>query len=349
MLQSMERRQTEAADEVAQEQSRIKNQISQMHSKFAELSTEVTNSVKGVQVGVGTLTSDMKGVQGNVTGLSSNFKALTQNVDGMTTSISKMAGSIGNVTEDMQKLCSRVEAGNLCLQETLINKVQDSFKESKTDLVDVNGKQDSSGDSGKQDSSSDSIGQDSPALRNVRHASRTQFQATLRSRTVRIQADEPKVTTVMQDLLEASNNRFDKLVETLQGNHTFIHADGRAMKAKPHKFRGEVSDGSVDAWISLMRMYLEDCRGSKRTKVLTLLTFLHKHAQAWIMQKPAEERDSCDKVFILVSKRFGIEDSPNDARLQFDVRLEDRLPMRSWRHSSTILRHLESKLPPVNR
>ncbi len=102
-----------------------------------------------------------------------------------------------------------------------------------------------------------------------------------------------------------------------------MHADGTGMKAKPHKYGSEVSDGSVDAWISLLRMYLEDCKGPERTRVLTLITFLHKHAQAWIMQKPQNERDSCQKIFNLLSKRFGIGNSSKDARLQFDVRKQE--------------------------
>ena len=82
--------------------------------------------------------------------------------------------------------------------------------------------------------------QDSLTPRNVKHASSTQFQAnTLPSRTVRNQADESNVTTQMQDNLEASNNRFDKLVETLQSNDTSLHPDGGGMRAKPHKYGGE--------------------------------------------------------------------------------------------------------------
>ncbi len=95
------------------------------------------------------------------------------------------------------------------------------------------------------------------------------------------------------------------------------------MKAKPHKYGGDPSDGSVGAWISLMRMYLEDCKGAERNRVLTLLTFLHKLVQAWIMQKLEDERCSCDKIFSLLSKRFGIGESPNDARLQFDTRKQE--------------------------
>ncbi len=112
------------------------------------------------------------------------------------------------------------------------------------------------------------------------------------------------------------------------------------MKVKPHKYGGEATDGCVDARMSLIRMYLEHCRGTERTKVLTLLTFLHKHAQAWIMQKLTEERDTCDKIFTILSKRFGIGDSPNEARLQFAVRrqaLDEKL--------DTFLDHLEESRP----
>ncbi len=131
----------------------------------------------------------MNEVQGNVTTLTCNLSALSQKVNEVTSSISKMAGNIGSVTQDMQKLGSQVKADNLNLQDTLIDKVQNLFKEFKTDLVETSGKQ------------------DSPAARNVRHASSTLFHATtLPTRTVRIQAEEPDVTTTMQDILEASNN-----------------------------------------------------------------------------------------------------------------------------------------------
>ena len=109
------------------------------------------------------------------------------------------------------------------------------------------------------------------------------------------------------------------------------------MKGQPHKFGGEPSNGSVDAWISLMRMYLGDCKGPERAGVLTIVTFLHKHAQAWIMQKPEIGTDSCDKVIMLLSKRFGIGESPNDARLQFDVRKQE-----TGEKLDTSLDHLEA-------
>ena len=36
------------------------------------------------------------------------------------------------------------------------------------------------------------------------------------------------------------------------------------------------------------------------------------------MQKPEDEKNLCDKIFILLSKRFGLDESPNVASLQFD-------------------------------
>ena len=128
---------------------------------------------------------------------------------------------------------------------------------------------------------------------------------------------------VVQSVMEASNDRWHKIVETLQATQPPMHADGAGMKAKPHKSGGDPSDGSVDAWISLMRMYLEDCRGAERHRVLTLLTFLHKHAKAWIMQEPDDVRNSCDKIFTLLAKRSGIGESPNDAQLQFGTRKQE--------------------------
>ncbi len=163
----------------------------------------------------------------------------------------------------------------------------------------------------------------------VRYASSTQVPLTHRaevheSTCTQASVNETKnMAEVVQNVMEASNDRWRKIVETLQASQAPMHADGPGMKAKPHKYGGDPSDGSVDAWISLMRMYLESCKGAERNRVLTLPTFLHKHAQAWIMRKPDDERNSCDKILKLLSKRFGIGESPNHARLQFDTRKQE--------------------------
>ena len=76
--------------------------------------------------------------------------------------------------------------------------------------------------------------------------------------------------------METSSDRWHNIVETLQATKTPMNADGTGVKAKPHKNGKEPSDGSVDAGISLMRMYSEYCKGAEKNRVLTLLTFLHK-------------------------------------------------------------------------
>ena len=178
-----------------------------------------------MQDNVSTLADEVKGMPSNVCSLTNDLGGLTRSVTGITANISKTAGNIGNVTQDMQRLGAQVKADNLNLQDTLVDKVQGVFKEFRSDLVKV---------SQEEDPSSENTEQDSPTPKNVRHASSTQFQTTTQpSRTVRIQADEPNVTTIMQDMLEASNNRFDKLVETLQGNHTSVRADGPQRKPSP--------------------------------------------------------------------------------------------------------------------
>ncbi len=60
---------------------------------------------------------------------------------------------------------------------------------------------------------------------------------------------------MVHDIMEANNDCLHRIVETLQKTQAPALADGMGMKAKPHKYGGEASDGSVDARISLMRMY----------------------------------------------------------------------------------------------
>ena len=292
-----------------------------MQSKIEELSSEVTgvtedmrrveidvgavaNDVMGRHGKVTNLTKDVKGVQSNVGSLTTDVKGLTQNMTGITSSISTMAGNTGNVTQDVQRLCIQVKADNLSLQDTLVKKVQGLFEEFRADLLKT---------SEQEDSSCETVRQDSPTPRNIRHAGCTQFQAnTLPSRTVRVLADEPNVTAMMQEIFEASNNRFDKLVDTLQGN---IHASGFRRHEgqtaqvwwRSHRWRRGCLDKSHEnVFGGLSR--------SERTKVLTLLTFLHKHAQA---TTNSVERQSWSA-------------ASGTSKLQGTIRLQHMQMLRMW-------------------
>ena len=76
----------------------------------------------------------------------------------------------------------------------------------------------------------------------------------------------------------------------------------------------------MEAWVAMMKMYFESQQGgSEKSKVLILLTFLHKQAQAWIMQTTETQRDSCKKIIDMLLRRYGDGPSSSAARLQFDV------------------------------
>ena len=76
----------------------------------------------------------------------------------------------------------------------------------------------------------------------------------------------------------------------------------------------------VEAWVAIMKMYFENHQGgSEKSRVLILLTFLHKQTQTWIMQKTETERDLCSNIFDMLLRRYGDGPSSSAAKLQCDV------------------------------
>ncbi len=200
----------------------------------------------------------------------------------------------------------REDSRNRQLQKSIVDQMQNLFADFKTSIGDTV--------AAEQTQSASPLAQNQaagtpPVPRGVTYASSTRYQPDDRDNNDRRrQTNETQnMAEMVHDVMEDSKDRLHRIVETLQNTQAPVHAHGMGMKAKPHKYGGEASDGSVDAWISLMRMYLEDCKGAERTRVLTLITFLHKHAQAWIMQKPQSERDTCQKIFNCFPRGSGLE------------------------------------------
>ena len=82
---------------------------------------------------------------------------------------------------------------------------------------------------------------------------------------------------------------------------------------------------SVEAWVTMMKIDFDGQQhGNERSCVLILFTFLHKQAQAWIMQKTDAERHTCEKIFDMLLGRYGDGPSSSAARLQFDVRRQNQ-------------------------
>ena len=81
--------------------------------------------------------------------------------------------------------------------------------------------------------------------------------------------------SLLQEIMEETKNSFEKLIFGL-GN-TFAPAASTHLKSGPPKFGGVPEDVSVEAWVAMIKMYFENQQGgSEKSKVITLLTFLHK-------------------------------------------------------------------------
>ena len=203
-------------------------------------------------------------------------------MNGVKSNVSALGTDLGKVAITMCKMESSIKSENQQLQKSIKSQMQSLFADFKTCIGDTVGAEQTQLAS---PSAQTETGEATLAPRNVRYASSTQYQSDDRSTcNTRRQADDGQnMADMVHDIMEASNNRLHRKVATLQNTQAPAHADGMGMKAKPHNYGGESSDGSVDAWISLMRMYSEDCKRPERTRVVTLITFLHKHARAWIM------------------------------------------------------------------
>ncbi len=250
-------------------------------------------------------------------GLASSMDKVTAQVN---VNQSKVDKELNRLTTEVANSFSSFQTQFTLLQDNLSQQVRSFMLEVKEEVSKNAGVQASTAESSRNrpDQAQSPI-----RPRGMKYASSTQFPNSAKdadgsSVGERQPSDVSAVVTMVHDLMEASNDKFGKLVETLRIQNTSSSSENGSLKAKPHEYGGEATDGAVHAWISLMKMYLEDYKGNENAKVLTLLTFLHRHAQAWIMQKTETERDTCDKVFVLFSKRFGIGASPSDARLRFD-------------------------------
>ena len=77
-------------------------------------------------------------------------------------------------------------------------------------------------------------------------------------------------------------------------------------KNKPTKYRG-TRDGIIDGWLVLMKRYLEKAHSKDTTleRAWTIVEFLENEAQDYITNKSEAERDTDEKIFALLARRFG--------------------------------------------
>ena len=116
-----------------------------------------------------------------------------------------------------------------------------------------------------------------------------------------------------QALAEAITTAMSKGLEPLLAT--------KATKNKPTKYRG-TRDGIVDGWLMLMRRYLEKAhaKDTPLDRAWTIVEFLENEARDYITNKSEAERDTEEKVFALLARRFGTGSNKIQIQQQFRTR-----------------------------
>ena len=116
-----------------------------------------------------------------------------------------------------------------------------------------------------------------------------------------------------QALAEAITSAMSKSLEPLLA--------AKEAKNIPTKYRG-TRDGIIDGWLMLMKRYLEKAhaKDTPLDRARTIVEFLENEAQDYIMNKSEAERDTDEKVFALLARRFGTGSSKFQIQQQFRTR-----------------------------
>ena len=124
--------------------------------------------------------------------------------------------------------------------------------------------------------------------------------------------DTPR-TTQRQALAEAISTAMSKGLEPLLA--------AKESKNKPTKYRG-TRDGNADGWMMLMKRHLEKAhpKATPLDKAWTIIEYLEHEARDYITNKSEAERDTDEKVFALLARRFGTGSSKIHIQQQFRTR-----------------------------
>ena len=124
--------------------------------------------------------------------------------------------------------------------------------------------------------------------------------------------DTPR-TSQRQALVEAISTAMSKGLEPLLA--------AKESKNKPTKYRG-TKDGNADGWMMLMKRHLEKAhtRATPLDNAWTIIEYLEHEARDYITNKSEAGRDTDEKVFALLARRFGTGSSKIHIQQQFRTR-----------------------------
>ena len=116
-----------------------------------------------------------------------------------------------------------------------------------------------------------------------------------------------------QALAEALSTAMSKGLEPLLA--------AKKTKNKPTKDRG-TRDGKVVSWLMLLKRYLEKAHAKDIPfyRAWTIVYFLENEARDYITNKSEDERDTDEKVFAILARRFGTGSTKIQIQQQFRAR-----------------------------
>ena len=94
-------------------------------------------------------------------------------------------------------------------------------------------------------------------------------------------------------------------------------------QTRPNVYRGS-KDGSIDGWILVMQIYLKriQTKVSAEDRAWSIISHLEGEARNYIINKVESERDTPEKVFELLSSRFGAGGNRMQVRQTFQSRVQ---------------------------
>ena len=94
-------------------------------------------------------------------------------------------------------------------------------------------------------------------------------------------------------------------------------------QTRPNVYRGS-KDGSIDGWILIMQRYLKriQAKVSAGDRAWSIIGHLQGEARNYIINKAESERDTPEKVFELLSSRFGAGGNRMQVRQAFQGRVQ---------------------------
>ena len=113
-------------------------------------------------------------------------------------------------------------------------------------------------------------------------------------------------------------------------------------QTRPNVYRGS-KDGSIDGWMLVMQRYLKRIQTnvSAEDRAWSIISHLEGEARNYIMNKAESERDTPEKVFDLLSSRFGAGGNRMQVRQTFQSRIQQE--KKDWMQYLDALEGLRSQ------